>query len=61
MPPAADSRRHGEDGTASVELIATVPFLLFVLAVHLLFDVVVFLSIVGARYPDQLPILLYLW
>ncbi|NLT29113.1 MAG: CPBP family intramembrane metalloprotease [Propionibacterium sp.] len=35
--------------------------LLFVLAVHLLFDVVVFLSIVGARYPDQLPILLYLW
>lgn len=35
--------------------------LLFVLAVHLLFDVVVFLSIVGARYPDQLPIFLYLW
>jgi len=33
VPPAADSRRHGEDGTASVELIATIPFLLFVLAV----------------------------
>lgn len=33
MPPAADSRGHGEDGTASVELIATIPFLLFVLAV----------------------------
>jgi hypothetical protein len=33
VPPAADSRRHGEDGTASVELIATVPFLLFALAV----------------------------
>lgn len=27
------SRCHGEDGTASVELIATVPFVLFVVAV----------------------------
>ncbi len=33
MPPSADSRGHGEDGTASVELIATIPFLLFALAV----------------------------
>jgi len=34
MPPG-DARRavHGEDGTASVELIATVPFLLLALAV----------------------------
>lgn len=34
MPPGdARSRGHGEDGTASVELIATVPFLLLTLAV----------------------------
>lgn len=34
MPPQATrSRCHGEDGTASVELIAAVPFVLFVVAV----------------------------
>ncbi|SKF63234.1 Uncharacterised protein [Mycobacteroides abscessus subsp. abscessus] len=33
--------------------------LLYVLCVHLLFDVVVFLSIVHARYPDRLPIFWY--
>ena len=33
--------------------------LLYVLCVHLLFDVVVFLSIVHARYPDKLPIFWY--
>lgn len=34
MPPQdTRSSRHGEDGTASVELIATVPFVLFVIAV----------------------------
>ncbi|WP_144276599.1 CPBP family intramembrane glutamic endopeptidase [Parenemella sanctibonifatiensis] len=32
--------------------------LLYVLCVHLLFDVVVFLSIIHARYPDALPIFL---
>ncbi len=29
----ASSRSHGEDGTASVELIAVIPFLLFAVAV----------------------------
>lgn len=34
MPPrTADSRNHGEDGTASIELIAAIPFLLFAVAV----------------------------
>ncbi len=34
MPaPTNRSRRHREDGTASVELIAAVPFVLFVVAV----------------------------
>lgn len=34
MPPKTTrSRCHGEDGTASVELIAVVPFVLFVVAV----------------------------
>ena len=34
MPPKTTrSRCHGEDGTASVELIAAVPFVLFVVAV----------------------------
>lgn len=33
MPPGRDSRSHGEDGTASVELIAVIPFLLFAVAV----------------------------
>jgi hypothetical protein len=33
VPPSADRRGHGEGGTASVELIATIPFLLFALAV----------------------------
>lgn len=34
MPPQTiRSRCHGEDGTASVELIAAVPFVLFVVAV----------------------------
>ena len=34
MPPESTrSGGHGEDGTASVELIATVPFVLFVVAV----------------------------
>src|SRR5436309_2815131 len=28
MPPRADSAAHGEEGTASVELVAVVPFLL---------------------------------
>lgn len=28
MPPRADNAAHGEDGTASVELVAAVPFLL---------------------------------
>lgn len=28
MPPAADNAAHGEGGTASVELVAVVPFLL---------------------------------
>lgn len=34
MPPRADNAAHGEEGTASVELVAVVPFLLLaVLAV----------------------------
>ncbi|MGD7733049.1 CPBP family intramembrane glutamic endopeptidase [Propionibacteriaceae bacterium G57] len=33
--------------------------LLYVLCVHLLFDAVVFLAIVHARYPDRLPIFWY--
>ncbi len=33
MPPGTASRSHGEDGTASVELIAAIPFLLFVVVV----------------------------
>ena len=33
MPSTARSRCNGEDGTASVELIAAVPFVLFVVAV----------------------------
>jgi hypothetical protein len=33
VPSRIASRSHGEDGTASVELIATVPFLLFAVAV----------------------------
>ncbi len=34
MPPkSADNTSHGERGTASVELVATVPFLLLALAV----------------------------
>lgn len=33
--------------------------LLYVLCVHLLFDAVVFLSIVHARYPEMLPIFIY--
>lgn len=34
MPPRADNAGHGEEGTASVELVAAVPFLLLaVLAV----------------------------
>lgn len=34
MPPhTTRSRCHGENGTASVELIATIPFVLFVVAV----------------------------
>lgn len=28
MPPRADNAAHGEEGTASVELVAVVPFLL---------------------------------
>jgi hypothetical protein len=28
MPPGADTAAHGEEGTASVELIAAIPFLL---------------------------------
>ena len=28
MPPGADKAAHGEEGTASVELVAVVPFLL---------------------------------
>lgn len=34
MPPqSADNTGHGEEGTASVELVATIPFLLLALAV----------------------------
>ena len=33
MPPGSASRGHGEDGTASVELIAVVPFLALALLV----------------------------
>jgi hypothetical protein len=32
-PQSADNKSHGEAGTASVELIATIPFLLLALAV----------------------------
>jgi hypothetical protein len=28
MPPGADTAAHGEEGTASVELVAAIPFLL---------------------------------
>ena len=28
MPPGADTAAHGEEGTASIELVAVVPFLL---------------------------------
>src|SRR4051794_41871521 len=31
MPPRAESAAHGEEGTASVELVAVVPFLLLAL------------------------------
>jgi hypothetical protein len=31
MPPRADKAAHGEEGTASVELVAVVPFLLLAL------------------------------
>jgi hypothetical protein len=31
MPPRADNAAHGEEGTASVELVAVVPFLLLAL------------------------------
>jgi hypothetical protein len=31
MPPRADNAAHGEEGTASVELVAAVPFLLLAL------------------------------
>jgi hypothetical protein len=33
VPPRIASRSHGEDGTASVELIAAIPFLLFAVVV----------------------------
>jgi hypothetical protein len=33
MPPRAERAAHGEEGTASVELVAVVPFLLLALAV----------------------------
>jgi len=33
MPPRAGKAAHGEEGTASVELVATVPFLLLALLV----------------------------
>lgn len=33
MPPGAGDAAHGEEGTASVELIATVPFLLLAILV----------------------------
>ncbi|MBK5219456.1 MAG: pilus assembly protein [Thermoleophilia bacterium] len=33
MPPTTASRSHGEDGTASVELVAVIPFLLFAVVV----------------------------
>src|SRR6476659_6210552 len=33
MPPGARNAAHGEEGTASVELIATVPFLLLAVLV----------------------------
>jgi hypothetical protein len=33
MPPRADKAAHGEKGTASVELVAVVPFLLLALLV----------------------------
>jgi hypothetical protein len=32
VPPSADNTSHGERGTASVELVAAVPFLLLALA-----------------------------
>jgi hypothetical protein len=32
-PQSADNKSHGEAGTASVELVATIPFLLLALAV----------------------------
>ncbi|HEX5989410.1 MAG TPA: hypothetical protein VFY75_04265 [Solirubrobacterales bacterium] len=33
MPPGADTAAHGEEGTASVELVAVVPFLLLAVLV----------------------------
>jgi hypothetical protein len=33
MPPRADDAAHGEEGTASVELVAVVPFLLLAVVV----------------------------
>lgn len=33
MPPGAEKAAHGEEGTASVELVAVVPFLLFAVLV----------------------------
>jgi hypothetical protein len=33
MPPRADKAAHGEEGTASVELVAVVPFLLLAVLV----------------------------
>lgn len=33
MPPRADTAAHGEEGTASIELVAVVPFLLLAVLV----------------------------